>query len=235
MPKKNDDSFTVKVEPPAERKKTVPRSAYSATNPSPYAFEAGGPSPNPGGRAGSKSRLLSRALKARLDTRAPDSVASAFQLGRGASWAQVLSAALVTQAVKGDTQAARMVAEYTEPLPKQLFGFDSDDGESSPRLVVEFVQSESDKARDVAAGKIIDQNVAPRDPSAEAARKEATNTAIRVADEPEAAAPQPALPAPAPTTTKQAHMNQPSPWPASPGESRQETRLAAYRRSGLKL
>jgi hypothetical protein len=144
MPKKSD-KLTVTIESPTERKRNAPRTAYSKENPSPHSF-ASGVSGNPGGKP-MHHRLLTRALRARLDTRAPDKVAQALGLPRRASYAQVLSATLVNHALRGDMNAVRTIFEYTEGAPKQslALGFDpdfDDADEAGPRLVVQFVSPE---------------------------------------------------------------------------------------------
>lgn len=144
MPKPKE-IITVNIEP-AARKRNPPKTAYSKENPSPHAFQPG-VSPNPGGRAGSKPRLLSRALKARLDCRAPDAVAASLKVPRGSSWATVLAQALVVQAIKGDVSASRMIAEYSEGPPAQKLAFGFGDGEEGgghggPALQIVFVSPE---------------------------------------------------------------------------------------------
>ena len=129
-----------------ERKKTVPRTAYSKTNPSPYAFKAGEPSANPSGKSLSKDRLLSRALKAQLADRAPDNACEAAHVPNYSSWAQVLASIIVRKA-SADIAYARLLFEYCEPAPTQRLAFEApldEDGNPVPteQIHVHFVESE---------------------------------------------------------------------------------------------
>lgn len=143
---KND--IKVKVEAP-QRRKNPPSTAYSRENPSPHAFKAGGPSASPGGKAG-KYRLLSRALRARLDARMPDDVAKALHLPPGSSWAQGLAASLMNAGIRGDINAVKLIGDLSGDAVRHHLelgigeGFD-EDGEpisSTPLLEVHFTRPE---------------------------------------------------------------------------------------------
>jgi hypothetical protein len=110
------------VLPPTKNKaRRAPAHLYSKENPSPHAFKPG-ESGNLGGRGGAKDpyKLVSRAMRSRLNAPAPHDVARAAGLPPNASWAQVLGNTLVDMAIfHKDLAAARLVLEYCDaPMPR---------------------------------------------------------------------------------------------------------------------
>ena len=106
--------------PKKTKERRAPAHLYSKEKPSPFAFKPGH-SGNPGGEGRPKDpyRLVSRAMRSRLNTRATDAASFDAGLEPGASWAQVLGVSLINLAIQGDVQAARTVLEYTDaPLPR---------------------------------------------------------------------------------------------------------------------
>ncbi|MBT9331485.1 DUF5681 domain-containing protein [Paracidobacterium acidisoli] len=106
--------------PTKSNERRSPAGRYTKEKPSPFAFKPGH-SGNPGGEGRPKDpyRLVSKAMRSRLNTRATDEAAFAAGLEPGASWAQVLGVSLINLAIAGDVHAARTVLEYTDqPMPR---------------------------------------------------------------------------------------------------------------------
>lgn len=104
------------LSPTKERR--PPSNAFKPGNK--FAFQKG-QSGNPGGEGRPRDpyRLVSKAMRSRLNTRATDTAALDAGLERGASWAQVLGVSLINLAIAGDVHAARTVLEYTDqPMPR---------------------------------------------------------------------------------------------------------------------
>lgn len=98
---------------PPERKRTVPSNAFQPGNK--FAFVKG-KSGNPGGEGRPRDpyRLVSKALRHQLNTRATNEAAMDAGLEPGASWSQVIAAVLLRLAAKGDIAAVREIREFTE-------------------------------------------------------------------------------------------------------------------------
>lgn len=134
----------IEIAPSVPRKRNPPRTAFKTANE--HSFrpgESGNPS---GGRRKDEHRLVSKALKVQLNNRAPDKVAQAMQLPRGASWAQCLAASLIRRSVAGDMSAASLVVQTIEGTRSQLeliseserprevtIVFEDSDGDGRPR------------------------------------------------------------------------------------------------------
>ncbi len=106
------------LSPAKTNERRAPSNAFKPGNK--FAFQKG-QSGNPGGEGRPKDpyRLVSKAMRSRLNTRATDEAAFAAGLEPGASWAQVLGVSLINLAIAGDVHAARTVLEYTDaPLPR---------------------------------------------------------------------------------------------------------------------
>lgn len=104
------------LSPTKERR--PPSNAFKPGNK--FAFQKG-QSGNPGGEGRPRDpyRLVSKAMRNRLNSRATDAAAIEAGLERGASWAQVLGVSLINLAIAGDVHAARTVLEYTDqPMPR---------------------------------------------------------------------------------------------------------------------
>lgn len=229
--------MTKKTEaPPAAREKRKPNSgSFSKERPSPNAFEPG-QSGNPGGKP-REYRALARALRADGAGRAEDALCDHLGLPRGSSRIQAQSRRIWRLMNYGEPSIALEASKFYAQLngenaPSKLaLGLDPDAmGEEAgefapgPRLQVVFVSSESDLARDIAAGRIIDRPSPQRDPdpAAEAAPREAEAQVIA----PDAPEPK-ALPSPAPPSP-----DRESPWPASLPDSPQKVRERVYRKLG---
>jgi hypothetical protein len=148
---------------PLRRKKNAPHTAYSKEHPSPYAFQPGAPSANPGGKARLADVHISRSLRIVLADRAPDTVAEAMGLAKGASWSMCLARKLVYMAIKGDLMALREIRESTEGS-RISADFNFTDGSAAPQLL-EIVFVPSDGNGYPAPGQMIDGHVAPALPA----------------------------------------------------------------------
>lgn len=98
---------------PPERKRTVPSNAFQPGNK--FAFVKG-QSGNLGGEGRPRDpyRLVSKALRHQLNTRATNEAAIDAGLEPGASWSQVIAGVLLRLAAKGDIAAVREIREFTE-------------------------------------------------------------------------------------------------------------------------
>ena len=132
------------------RKKNPPRTAFKRGEPNPHAFQPGSGSPNPGGKPRPElDKILSRALRERLNTRAPDATCASCQVPHHSSWAQCLAAIIVR---KASTEAAflQLLLSYTEGLPKASLALDSNISGDMPEggdcIIVNFVASSHPEA-----------------------------------------------------------------------------------------
>lgn len=125
---------------PTKRKRVASRASYSKEHPSPYAFQPG-QSGNPGGKPKLVDVHLSRSLRVVLADRAPDDIAKAFNLPKGASWSMCLARKLVYMAIKGDLMAWREIRESTEGSRISADFNLPDHGEAPPLISVCFVES----------------------------------------------------------------------------------------------
>jgi hypothetical protein len=124
-----------------ERKKTAPRSAFGPNNP--YRVQPGQVLNPRGGKPKDEHRLVSKALKVQLNTRAPDAVTQTLHLSRGSSWAQCLAARLMIQAaVKGDVSAANAVIAATEGRRAFSEFVDASASEQPTEIQICFVESD---------------------------------------------------------------------------------------------
>ena len=131
------------------RKRVLPSTAFTAGPEGKgveFRFKKGEPSANPSGKAKTDKRLLSRSLRIQLANRAPDTVADALGLRRGASWAGVIAANLLTIAATSRdamaVAAAREIREATESKPRPELFDDNGDGLLGNRIEVVFVGTE---------------------------------------------------------------------------------------------
>ena len=139
--KKTTQKIKLEIEPKA-RKKNPPRTAFKKGAPNPHAFKPG-VSPCPGGKPKSQEqRLLSHTLRIQLAWRAPDKVAKALGLPRGASWSMVLAQSLLRRATAGDLQAAQLIVTTTEGT-KSRIEFNDESGDTRTReCTVLFMESD---------------------------------------------------------------------------------------------
>lgn len=127
------------LSPAKTNERRAPSNAFKPGNK--FAFQKG-QSGNPGGEGRPRDpyRLVSKAMRNRLNTRATDTAALDAGLERGASWAQVLGVSLINLAIAGDVHAARTVLEYTDqPMPRVAkLELSGPDGEplSPPSLLI---------------------------------------------------------------------------------------------------
>jgi hypothetical protein len=134
------------------RKKTVPKTAYTKDNPSPFAFKPG-ESGNSAGKKRNETRLLSKALNVFLSDHAPDDLAKAMGLppntADGAhyrySHAQCLAKRILNLALRGESWAVSEISRLTEPVNARLgvFGFDGE-GEEARSPIFELVMVSAD-------------------------------------------------------------------------------------------
>jgi len=100
---------------------------------------------NPGGKPKTE-HLLSKALRVALADRAPDAVAEALQLPKGASWGIVLARKLLVMAVRGDLAALVEIRTATEGTRSHTsMAFTDEDGnpQDGPQLIkIVFVESD---------------------------------------------------------------------------------------------
>jgi len=101
----------------------------------------------------SQGRLISKALRAQLPSRAPDEIALQLSLRPGASWAMCVSAALLHAAVRGDVAAAKEIRECTEGTRSRI-ELDPD-GQTMPLLNVVFVSA---KFKQLSDGTFIERS-----------------------------------------------------------------------------
>ena len=160
--KSENETLVVKIDETKPRKRVIPRSAFQAGNEHRFRpGESGNPS---GGRPKDENRLLSKALKVQLANRAPDKVAKALSLPRGASWSQCISMVLIRSAVRGDLAAAREIREATEGVRSRLELVDESVMERPPITVV-FEESIDGRLRRLPStidGRLADENEVAR-------------------------------------------------------------------------
>ena len=86
-----------------------------------YQWQKGQPSPNPGGRP--RKAPISDAYLQMIGQRLPDETRRALRLAKGSTWAHAMAAGQLRSAVKGNTPAAKEIADRVEgrvPLPVNL-------------------------------------------------------------------------------------------------------------------
>ena len=110
--KKKKVVIGVEVLPPP--KKHVPANAFKPGNEYAKRWTKGMESPNKSGRPKDGLRLVSRALRVQLNMTAPNADCLACGLKPGSSWAQVVGAAMIRQASRGDVAAAKLILDATE-------------------------------------------------------------------------------------------------------------------------
>ena len=78
----------------------------------PYRWQKGQPSPNPGGRP--RKAPISDAYAHHVGMRLPDDIRLRFRLRRGATWADAIAVTQIRSAVKGNSVAAKEIADRIE-------------------------------------------------------------------------------------------------------------------------
>jgi hypothetical protein len=78
----------------------------------PYRWQKGQPSPNPGGRP--KRAPISDAYARHVENPLPDDLRRKLRLPKGASWADAMALGQLRSAVKGNTVAAKEIADRIE-------------------------------------------------------------------------------------------------------------------------
>jgi hypothetical protein len=78
----------------------------------PYRWQKGQPSPNPGGRP--KKAPISDAYAHHVGEPLPDDIRSKLKLPKGATWADAMALGQLRSAVKGNTVAAKEIADRIE-------------------------------------------------------------------------------------------------------------------------
>lgn len=78
----------------------------------PYQWKKGQPSPNPGGRP--KKAPISDAYAHHVGEPLPDDIRSKLRLPKGATWADAMALGQLRSAVKGNTVAAKEIADRVE-------------------------------------------------------------------------------------------------------------------------
>ena len=87
----------------------------------PYQWKKGQPSPNPGGRP--KKAPISDAYAHHVGAKLPDDIRSKLKLPLGATWADAMALGQIRSALKGNTLAAKEIADRVEgrvPLPMKV-------------------------------------------------------------------------------------------------------------------
>lgn len=143
----------IKVSTSPRKKRTIPRTAFSKSNPSPNAFKPRNPETgeidpriNTTGKPKNHTTLLSRTLREQLASPAPAEVAAGLGLGLNSSWSQCITHYLLRASLSRDTflQAIEIIGRLTEPKgPSTAIGItfneDEDTGQPMPKIDVHFV------------------------------------------------------------------------------------------------
>jgi hypothetical protein len=141
---KNKIAVTIETPLPAKKRKGKPGNPTGFKPGNEHRFRSG-QSGNPSGRPKDETRLLSKAIRGQLGTRAPDEVSEALGLSRGASWAQCIAASLVRRAVlKGDLGAVNILLAASEPTTRAGLDalMDADGGSVGPELHVHLISAQ---------------------------------------------------------------------------------------------
>jgi hypothetical protein len=102
----------------------------------PYRWQKGQPSPNPGGRP--KKAPISEAYAHHVLEPLPDEIRLKLKLQKGATWADAIALGQLRSAVKGNTVAAREIADRVEgrvTLPMEV----ETPEDTQLRIVVQYV------------------------------------------------------------------------------------------------
>jgi Family of unknown function (DUF5681) len=78
----------------------------------PYQWQKGQPSPNPGGRP--RKAPISNAYARHVEDPLPDDLRSKLRLSQGATWADAMALGQLRSAVRGNTVAAKEIADRIE-------------------------------------------------------------------------------------------------------------------------
>jgi hypothetical protein len=90
-------------------------------------WQKGQPSPNPGGRP--KKAPISEAYAHHVGMRLPDDIRLRFRLRRGATWADAIAVTQIRSAVKGNSVAAKEIADRIEGRVRLPVAVETPEGE----------------------------------------------------------------------------------------------------------
>jgi hypothetical protein len=91
-----------------------------------HRWKKGGPSPNPGGRP--KKAPVTAAYTELIREPLPDDIRAKLKLPRGATWAHALALGQLRSAVKGNTPAAKEIADRIEGRTPQAMELETPKG-----------------------------------------------------------------------------------------------------------
>src|SRR5580658_5993069 len=101
-----------KRDDPAENSGKTAGTGGCPENLKPYRWQKGQPSPNPGGRP--KKAPISEAYEHHVTEPLPDEIRRRFRLRKGATWANAIAVKQIHAALRGNTVAAKEIADRIE-------------------------------------------------------------------------------------------------------------------------
>ena len=141
-----------------QRKKTVPRSAFTKGNP--HRFQPGDERINKSGKSKSDVRLVTRSLRDQLGMRAPAAVCQALGLPMTSSWGQCVSRRLLHLSLKADEAIAlaaiRSIVELSEGSGTALLDELAEDVAGRPVLNVHFISSNGNGQPDEESRRLLE-------------------------------------------------------------------------------
>jgi hypothetical protein len=93
----------------------------------PYRWQKGQPSPNPGGRP--KKAPISEAYEHHVTERLTDDIRRRFRLRKGATWADAIAVKQIHAALRGNTVAAKEIADRIEGRVRLPVAVETPEGE----------------------------------------------------------------------------------------------------------
>jgi hypothetical protein len=118
----------------AEKSGETPRTGDCPENLKPYRWKKGQPSPNPGGRP--KKAPISDAYAYQVEVHLPDDIRTRLRLPKGATWADGIAVTQIRAALKGNTVAAKEIADRIEGRTRLPVAVETpEDGELCVQIV----------------------------------------------------------------------------------------------------